>query len=81
MNVTATRYELVCQDWLGTPTGEAPYGYSIFEYLDLAWEAIGGEGKCPESFADEATARKVAGAIREDCEGVMPRFTVRKARD
>jgi hypothetical protein len=78
MTTKTIGYELVIGEWLGTPDSCAPEGYSMFPYLDLAWAACGGSGDCPETFTDEALARRVAGAIREDQHGVMPRVTVRR---
>lgn len=76
-SLTTTAWEFVTREWLGTPDGSAPEGSSVWPYFDRAWQSTGHTGDCPETFPDETTARQVAGAIREDKHGVMPRVTVR----
>lgn len=74
----ATTWEFIAAEWLGTDDGCAPASYYLDAYLDDAWRSLGLSGDCPEAVDDEALARRVAGAVREDNYGVMPRIVVRE---
>ena len=63
-------YLIEVTDW-NTESGEAPEGYSVFDYLPLSKN-----GDWLFATEDEAYAYLVSNYKGSDCDGVHPRFRV-----